>query len=87
MVLDETIPSPLSQCTHGAEVICACGLRVGQLQVRQGCFVRCDAGGSIYVGTTRRADVALAQRIVAAVEASNEGPLQLTDVTAVRETT
>lgn len=61
------------------------GIRVGALEIRQGVLYSRDGLGRSYYRAPRRADVALAQRVVAAVAASDEGPLLATDIVGLRE--
>ncbi len=76
-----------SYCEHeGINLICPCELAPGELSLREGCLCSVDSDGRLYVRAPRRADVALAQRLVAAVRGSAGGPAELPpDITAVRE--
>ncbi len=73
-------------CEAHPDELCGCGLRPGDLELRGGCLCAVDHLGRLYVRAPRRADVALAQRLVAAVRGSAGGPAELPpDITAVRE--
>ncbi len=74
-----------NECEFPSEVLCHCGIGVGTLQLRNGVLCKRDEFGRCYVGAPRRADVALAQRMVAAIRDSPEGSLLASDVTSVRE--
>ncbi len=75
-------------CDEHPDEVCGCGLRVGQLQRRRGVLCAVDERGRLYVRAPRKADVQLAQRLVAAVESAAEsGPLRIADITSVREKT
>ena len=73
-----------AKCKTG---LCGCGLRVGRLEIRQGVLCATDDKGRFYLRAPRRADVALAQRVVAAV--SNAGDERLAalveDIEGIRE--
>ncbi len=61
------------------------GIRLGQMQMRQGLLCNIDDSGRSYYRAPRRADVRMAQRVVAAVESSDLGPTLAADVIAIRE--
>ncbi len=64
-------------CTHPPLSICHCGIRVGQIVKRHGVLCRVDERGRRYLSAPRAGDVALAQRILLAVEELRDGPLQI----------
>lgn len=67
------------------ESLSCSGLVPGQLQLRRGLLCSVDEHGRSYYRAPRRADVALAKRVVAAVANDPKGPQLLADVTAIRE--
>jgi len=52
-------------------ILCGCGLAEGRLTNRQGVLCR-QVNGDFYISAPRRADVALAERVVAAVAAAGD---------------
>ena len=72
--------------TIDEEHLSAAGLLPGTLQIRQGILCSVDAHGRLYLRAPRRADVALAARVVAAVRANPDAAESLAaDITSVRE--
>ena len=71
-------------CPELEGVICVCRIRPGTLQVVNGVLCASDVHGRLYVRAPRRADVALAQRVVATLK---DHPLGegLPELTAIRE--
>ena len=76
-------------CVHEKnDELCGCGIAVGTMQMRRGVLCSVDARGRLRIRAPRRKDVALAQRVVAAVAgAKDDVSKQLTaDLTGIRET-
>ncbi len=71
---------------HAEETLHCDGLSVGQMEMRHGVLCSVDGLGRSYYRTPRKADVALAQRVVAAV-ASTEGAAEqlVANITGLRE--
>ncbi len=69
------------------EAISGDGLAVGQVQMRKGILCSVDAHGRFYLRAPRRADVALAQRVVATMAAAGDDVSSrlVADLTSVRE--
>ena len=63
---------PEFSCEKHPGAICGCNLSVGELQLRRGLLVRTDSDGNVYLRAPRRADVHLAQRVVAAVAGASD---------------
>ncbi len=63
--------------------LCGCGLRVGDLQLRQGILCSIDDSGRLYLRAPRAADVALAQRVVASIADTPLGETLLPEITGI----
>ncbi len=63
------------------------GLRVGALQMREGILCSTDEGGRLYLRAPRKADVRLAQRVVASMAGAGDSVAAqlVADLTGVRE--
>ncbi len=59
-------------CDEHPESICGCGLGVGTMQMRRGILCSTDARGRLYCTAPRRADVALARRVVATMAGASD---------------
>ncbi len=69
------------------EALDASGIAVGALELRQGLLCTRDAKGRHYIRAPRRGDVALAQRVVAAVAAAGDERAKalVQDITGIGE--
>ncbi len=72
---------------NDAKALDTVGLRLGQVQIRNGILCSTDARGRLYLRAPRRADVQLAQRVVATMAAAGNdvGNQLVADLTSVRE--
>ncbi len=59
-------------CDEHPDSICGCNLRVGTMQMRRGLLCSTDDGGRLYLRAPRRADVRLAQRVVATMAGATD---------------
>ncbi len=67
------IPYPMEDCTHDQTTeICACGLGVGEMQIRHRVLCYVDTRGRLYLTAPRGADVALAKRVVATMAGATD---------------
>lgn len=74
-------------CAEHPSSICGCGLSMGEMQIRRGVLCSVDVRGRLYLRATRRKDVQLARRVVAAVKSTAFAADELpADIVGVRET-
>lgn len=76
-------------CKEHGPVVCGCGLRAGDVQMRNGVLCYCYEDGLFLVRAPRAADVALARRVVATMAGSTSDISKhlVANLTSLREKT